>query len=239
MIKKEINIKDIGIVELKKFKNSSRMKILLKSNSKIVVTMPYSNTYETAIDFINEKKEWILDNLEKINLKRKKHFILNSEVKNITKKHNLVLKKNSSENFFISVKDNIITVSYPEKISIEDISLQKAINKGVELALKKEAVDFIPQRIYYFSNKYDLKFRHLRINSTVSKWGSCSSQNNINISLHIMRLPEHLIDYVLLHELAHVKVKNHSSDFWNYLDKLVPNSKKIDKELKEYKIPRL
>ena len=52
--------------------------------------------------------------------------------------------------------------------------------------------------------------------------------------MNLLHLPKELIDYVLLHELVHTRVKNHGKDFWNELDKVVPNSKKIDRKLKEY-----
>ena len=57
-----------------------------------------------------------------------------------------------------------------------------------------------------------------------------------DLSLHLMRLPNHLIDYVILHELVHTKVKNHSRDFWQLLDIVSGNAKKLDREVKEYSI---
>ena len=61
-------------------------------------------------------------------------------------------------------------------------------------------------------------------------------KNNINLSLHLMRLREELIDYVILHELVHTKVKNHSREFWTTLDIHYPKSKSLDKELKKYSL---
>ena len=61
------------------------------------------------------------------------------------------------------------------------------------------------------------------------------TNNNINLNIHLMRLPNHLIDYVILHELVHTKIKNHSRDFWNMLDLVTGNAKKLDKELKNYR----
>ena len=69
-----------------------------------------------------------------------------------------------------------------------------------------------------------------------TRWGSCSSLNNINLNLHLMRLPDHLIDYVILHELAHTKEKNHGKSFWNLVDSLVMDLKEMKKELKTYSI---
>ena len=64
--------------------------------------------------------------------------------------------------------------------------------------------------------------------------GSCSSSNNINLSLHLMRLPSRLIDYVIMHELTHILEKNHSSRFWDKLESFLPGAKNLDQELKNY-----
>jgi predicted metal-dependent hydrolase len=67
-------------------------------------------------------------------------------------------------------------------------------------------------------------------------WGSCSSRNNISLNMKVVCLPEELIDYVILHELAHTRVKNHSNDFWVLMNKLVGNGKAKAARMREYGI---
>ena len=67
-------------------------------------------------------------------------------------------------------------------------------------------------------------------------WGSCSEKNNINLNINLVRLTEELMDYVILHELVHLKVKNHSKQFWAELDKYVGNAKELDKKLKKHRL---
>jgi len=86
------------------------------------------------------------------------------------------------------------------------------------------------------AKKHNFNYQKLTIKNTKTRWGSCSFKNNINLSLHLMRLKEELIDYVILHELVHTKVKNHSKEFWMTLDIHCPESKKLDKELKKYSL---
>ena len=65
-----------------------------------------------------------------------------------------------------------------------------------------------------------------------TRWGSCSAKNNINLNMLIMYLPKHLQDYIILHELVHTRIKNHSNHFWNVLDGIVGDARGMNKELK-------
>ena len=76
----------------------------------------------------------------------------------------------------------------------------------------------------------------LIIKNAKTRWGSCSSINNINLNLHLMRLSDELIDYVILHELVHTKIKNHQKEFWDLLNIVSGDAKGLDRELKKYYI---
>ena len=64
--------------------------------------------------------------------------------------------------------------------------------------------------------------------------GKLFSKDNINLNANLLHLPSELMDYVLLHELVHTRVKNHSKDFWDELETVVPNARQIDRKLKDY-----
>ena len=66
-----------------------------------------------------------------------------------------------------------------------------------------------------------------------SRWGSCSAKNNINLNMSMSFLPKMLQDYIILHELAHTRIKNHSKDYWILMDKIIDDAKGLHKELKE------
>jgi len=67
-----------------------------------------------------------------------------------------------------------------------------------------------------------------------TRWGSCSAKNTISLNYYLAKLPESLIEYVVVHELAHIKEKNHSAKFWNLVEKYLPDVKKRRKLLREY-----
>jgi predicted metal-dependent hydrolase len=95
------------------------------------------------------------------------------------------------------------------------------------------------ERLHELAREHGCRFGKVSFRSQRTRWGSCSATNNISLNINLARLPRHLCDYVLLHELAHTKVKNHGSDFWDYLNILTSdNAKKLDKELSKYPIPQ-
>jgi len=101
---------------------------------------------------------------------------------------------------------------------------------------RKEARKILVKRLDDLAAQYDFSYNRAFIRYQKTKWGSCSGNNNINLNARLIELPDNLIDYVILHELVHLKIKNHSKDFWNELGNYVPDPKSVNKELKKYKL---
>ena len=92
-------------------------------------------------------------------------------------------------------------------------------------------------RLDCFCEKHRFSYNRAGFRCQKTRWGSCSGQNNISLNVNIAFLPEELQDYILLHELVHTKVKNHSKHFWAELDKYTRDrAKELSKELKKYRI---
>lgn len=107
-------------------------------------------------------------------------------------------------------------------------------------ALRREARNYIPATIARLATRHGFGYSSLRISSAHTRWGSCSGRNGISISLFVMLLPEHLREFIILHELCHTRHHNHSTAFHSLLDSLVGgNEKAFNRELKAYKIPRI
>ena len=114
--------------------------------------------------------------------------------------------------------------------------MQLAIRQAIELAWRKEAKKLLPGRVKELAAAHNFEYKNVAIKNSKTRWGSCSFDNKINLSLHLMRLPDHLVDYVILHELVHTKVKTHSKDFWQLLDIVSGDARKLDREVKAYGI---
>ena len=101
---------------------------------------------------------------------------------------------------------------------------------------RKERVEIkekITQRVQYYSLKMDVTYNRVSVRNQKTRWGSCSSKGNLNFNYRLFYLPEELLDYVVVHELAHRRHMNHSKDFWQEVEVYFPDYKACRKQLKE------
>lgn len=98
---------------------------------------------------------------------------------------------------------------------------------------KEEARALVHQKIGELNAHYGFPIRKIAIRDTKSRWGSCSKQGNLNFNYKILFLPPHIADYIIVHELCHLKEFNHSVNFWSLVAEIVPDHKAIRTELKK------
>jgi predicted metal-dependent hydrolase len=101
---------------------------------------------------------------------------------------------------------------------------------------RAEARKKLTHRLNELSRRYGFTCNRLFIRNQKTRWGSCSVRNNISLNMKLLRLPQELIDYVILHELVHTREKNHSKVFWAELNKLVGDARTLKSRLKEYRL---
>ena len=92
----------------------------------------------------------------------------------------------------------------------------------------------LTKRLKQLAEKHGFTYNRVFIRNQKTRWGSCSCKNNINLNMKLVKLPDELMDYVILHELVHTRFKNHSSDFWAEMDRLVGDGKEVSSSLRGY-----
>ncbi len=103
--------------------------------------------------------------------------------------------------------------------------------------LRHRAKEYLPRRVEELSQATGLKYSRLTIRSARTKWGSCTSIGNISLSLYLMALPKHLVDFVIIHELCHTIHFNHSAQFHELVDRIMQGrERELSRELKGYSI---
>ncbi len=227
---------EFGTIHIIKSSRSKRISITLKPFREIRITIPTWVTYHQAFDVIKKREDWIRKNINKIKSIENNQTIFNNNTPFKTRYHQLVIEPKPIGNLKFTIKNGKALVQYPESVKVENEKIQHFIKKAIEETLRIEAKKYLPTRVFQLSKKHGFSYNIISIRNSKTRWGSCSHKNNISLSLHLMRLPDHLIDFIILHELVHTKVKNHSSKFWQELEKIVPNVKELKKELKRYRI---
>ena len=101
---------------------------------------------------------------------------------------------------------------------------------------RAEARKKLVNRLNELCDQHGFNYNKVFVRTQKTRWGSCSAKNNINLNMKLVRLPDEMIDYVLLHELVHTRVKNHTNGFWAELNKFVGDAKEMSKKLNEYKV---
>jgi len=150
---------------------------------------------------------------------------------------------------------NVIRVAVPVGVSFVDAELfarskrewlKKHLSRIQVLALeieravkttpvdRKIAREILADRLNEISKRLNLPYNKLFVKNQKTRWGSCSMQNNINLNMNLVRVPPELMDYAIIHELVHTKVKNHSQRFWHVLEYYLPNARELDQELDRY-----
>ena len=140
------------------------------------------------------------------------------------------LASNESIYTFVAKKSEWVKSHLAKRIN--EAAEEKFTREEIE-ALADKALSVIPPKVKAFAQKMGVSYGGITIRNQLTRWGSCSSKNNLNFNCLLMLVPEEVLDYVLIHELCHLKEMNHSKKFWAEVEKYMPNYKEPEKWLKE------
>ena len=119
------------------------------------------------------------------------------------------------------------------RVTIEqDENHMEALRERFLAIDKADARKKLKDRLYYLAKEHGFTCNYVSIREQRTQWGNCSYKNNISLNLKLVLLPEELIDYVMLHELVHTRIHNHSQEFWSELDRYTGNGKVLAKRLR-------
>lgn len=224
----------IGKVCYRRSDIASRVRIQVKPPGEVVVTLPSKVTLAAAETFLLLKADWVIKQCSKLITKQERMTIFLPDLYFSTRQHRMEMIPEDRSNIRIRVIEGKMIVSYPGLLAAEDPIVQQACRKAVISALSIEARDYLPDRCRDLANHHSLKVAEISVRNNRSRWGSCSSNGNISLNIHLMRLPDELIDYVLLHELAHTIHRDHSPRFHAFLEQLFPFHRGAEKRLRRY-----
>ncbi|MDR2495995.1 MAG: M48 family metallopeptidase [Tannerellaceae bacterium] len=199
----------------------------------IVAVMPCGGSEATLFSFIDRKRSRLKTILQDTPPKE----ILAPGLQLQTNSFSLDITLTDRTNFYMSLDsdEGILHISCPRQTDFTDRRVQTLLKGFIEKALRHEAKRILPGRLRTLAEQHGFTYDSLRLANTKSRWGSCAAGRRINLSIALMLLPDHLIDYVILHELCHTVEMNHSSAFWELMHRVTGNSDMLlRKELKSY-----
>jgi predicted metal-dependent hydrolase len=214
-------------VKIYKRRNSRNLRLSITAAGEIRVSIPWWASYRAGIEFAKSRQKWIAEQ------HRPKPKLADGQP--VGKAHHLKMVAESDRaKVSTRVNGTEIIVAYPDTISVESPEVQQAANKACIRALRQEAERLLPQRLSALSEQHGIEYKSVSVRLLKGRWGSCDQRKHIVLNLYLMQLSWELIDYVMVHELAHTRVLRHGPDFWAFMEELQPDSKARRKALRAY-----
>ena len=228
-----INIFDDGkhTFQYRITRNRGQKNIYLRIKSGIAVVSADKRISQNFIEnFLQDKASWVVKHITNA-AKQPKLTCPDATVHIFGKAYAVLIDidKNRKKSTFkiIDKKAYFLLNNTPD-----EESLKKLLNDYY----KKLSLKHIAPIVDECSNKTNLYPQKVTYRSMKSRWGSCSPSDNISLNTALAMLPRELIEYVIIHELSHIKHKNHSKNFWSLVERYIPKYKQHRKELRKYEI---
>ena len=212
--KQIISDKDFGKIHFVVRRSARNITMRVKEDGLHVTTPPY-RSITALLEAISPFRERLRNVCSEV---KPKPFDLNFSIE--AECFRLKLETSPLKNFTVSMRDETVVIACPAHADFTTDRVQTLIKNAVMRAMRKKAEEYLPPLVQYWSSLFDLPYNKVTISKARSRWGSCSSKRDISLSFYLMLLPAHLMDYVILHELAHTREMNHGPKFWELLNQL-------------------
>ena len=221
----------IGEVTLAKRRGAKNLRLSITPKGQVRVSLPYWAPYASAIFFAKQRRAWMAEHSQKF------QKILLQPGYRVGKSHRLEFGPATGLKP-INSRVGTMNVKIYSNLPIDHPAVQRSAQAACERALRAQSQTLLIQRLNELARRHSYQYRSLAIKKMTSRWGSCSPDKRIALSLYLIQLPWHLIDYVILHELVHTKRLHHGTDFWADFLVILPNARSLRKEIKQFQ-PRL
>lgn len=226
MAAKQVEVPEVGTLFLYKRRGTTHIRLSVTANGQIRVTMPLWLPYKAGIEFAKIKADWIREQHRPEPLIEEGH--------KVGKAHHIVFVPTDGTRVSSRIRGNEIRISVPKDESYQHPAIQAAARRAGLKALKVEAAQLLPQRLATLAQEHGFLYKSLSIKPMKGRWGSCSQDKDIVLNCYLMQLPWHLIDYVIMHELAHTRIMAHGAAFWEEVGRYVPHLPAVRKQMRTY-----
>lgn len=235
--RKTIEHPQIGVVQLIKHPTARRIVLTVKNSSEIRVSLPAGCPFKEGEKIVLDKQAWIIEQQEKLANKQAHYatFEPGPLLKTRFRAYEIVLGKTEQFGGYQMPDSSTVCIRVPQSIPLNSPKARDGIVQIVTNMLRNEAKFYLPKRTAQLAEKLNLEYNRVTIKNNKTNWGSCSSKRNINLSLHLMQLPDRLIDFVIIHELIHLIIPNHGASFKATMRHHFADADELNRQLKKFR----
>jgi len=222
-------------LQFRRSRKARRIRLQVSPDGVFTLVAPWLTPEKSIQRFITVHTKWIEKQLAKINQQKefRPEFSYHSGDQFYYFGEAVTLKviPSSRKRPVVKIRENELRVELDKTVG-EQMGKQ-LIRKAIEAFYRKKAEEVIHDRLQYFNEFYGFYYNRVTLRNQKSRWGSCSRLKNLNFNWRLIMAPIEVIDYVVAHELCHLKEMNHSSRFWALVEKTLPDHKVYRKWFKE------
>ncbi|SHK42527.1 M48 family metallopeptidase [Desulforamulus aeronauticus] len=216
--------------QIRESRRAKHVRFTISSSDGLEVVVPSNYPQDQLETLLKSKQNWILEKLalfsRRVELVQKNALAATQVIRFLGKSYRVVTVFQPGAPQIEIVGDKII-IMLPQQNQVK-------IRDVLESWLRHQAREVIKQRLQFFSHKLNIKYNQVAIKDQKTRWGSCSSQGNLNFNYRLVMAPVPIIDYLVVHELAHLREMNHSKKFWLLVESVCPAYKAHRQWLKEH-----
>ena len=197
--------------------------LIIEKDGSLTVRAPKRATLKDIHGFIEEKSDWIIRSREKM-----------KAVVEVPKKQYV-----DGEKFLFLGQNYELRLVPPQRPALKfnsgftlSVSARERGERAFIKWYKSQALTILTERVNHYAALHGFEPKLVKVNSAKTRWGSCSANGTINFTWRLILAPPEVVDYVVLHELAHLKIQNHSPRFWKLVEKICPDYKRQRKWLR-------
>lgn len=209
---------ELGEIAVLRSSRSTRIRVRVTPNGKLRASVPPYVPLFLIRRFVKQSRDQLKQLLRQATPK-----VIWHDGMQIGKSHRLLVRQGA--HFSLTRQGQQLIVTLSPKQTLDEPQVVEKLRPAIADLLRKEAKSYLPRRLAFLAQQYNCHYERVHFSHASSRWGSCSSSGTISLNIALMKLHLTLIDYVLIHELAHTKEMNHSKSFWKLVAQADPQYK--------------
>ncbi len=213
---KILQVEGLGPVSVTKRRHQTRITVRVKPDGTIAASIPLFAPYRSAVPLCLTHRAKLIET-------RDKYSFNPVEGTKIGRHHTIALRHDISRSF---TKNGVINVGLKGGKDLSKEARAQAVK-----ALRIESKQRVVARVDQLAKQLDVNYKSISVKHMTSRWGSCTEQGSLNFSIYCAQLDDELLDYIIIHELSHLKFLDHSRNFWNEVARSCPDYQSLRKRL--------